>query len=80
MERTKLTSIRLENEIRDQVDKLAEKHIYWKRSAVINNLLKAVLKNFTDAQIYDMLCAHRWRRNIVKTDFTITDELGPLKY
>ena len=69
----------MENEIRDRVDKLADKHIYWKRSAVINNLLLAVLDNFTDGQIYDMLCRHRWRRNVVKTDFTITDELRPLK-
>lgn len=79
MERTKLTSIRLENEIRDQIDQLAEKHSYWKRSAVINNLLQAVLNNFDDGQIYNMLCTYRWRRNIVKTDFTITDELRPLK-
>lgn len=79
MEHTKLTSIRLENEIADRIDQISQEHLYWKRSAVINNLLLAVLDNFTDQQIYDMLCVHRWRRNLVKTDFTITDELRPLK-
>lgn len=79
MERTKLTSIRLETGISNKIDQIAAKHTYWKRSAVINNLLQAVLNNFNDGQIYDMMCTYRWRRNIVKTDFTITDELRPLK-
>ena len=79
MEYTKLTSIRIEVDIFEKIEKLSDKHEYWKRSSVINNLLRAVLDNFDDRQVYDMLCRYRWSRNVVKTEFEITDELKPLK-
>lgn len=75
MERTKLTSIRLRNEVLDKIDEITAKHNYWKRSEVINTLLDAVMSNFNDRQIYDMLRRWDWRLNVVKAEFEITKEL-----
>lgn len=75
MERTKLTSIRLRNEVLDKIDEIAARHNYWKRSEVINTLLDAVVSNFNNRQIYDMLRRWDWRLNVVKTEFEITKEL-----
>ena len=55
MERTKLVSVRLETETFNKIEKIAERETYYKRSDVINHLLKAVLDNFDDGQIRDMM-------------------------
>lgn len=75
MEETKLTSIRLRVDVLQKIDKIAKDHIYWKRSEVINTLLLAVVSNFNDRQIYDMLRRWDWRQNVVKAEFEITKEL-----
>lgn len=79
MERTKLVSVRLETETFDKIEKIVERERYYKRSDVINNLLKAVLDNFDDGQIHDMMHRWNWDRNVVKTQFEITKELKPYK-
>lgn len=75
MEETKLTSIRLRTEVLQKIDKITADHKYWKRSEVINTLLLAVVSNFNDRQIYDMLRRWDWRQNVVKAEFEITKEL-----
>lgn len=77
MERTKLVSVRLETETFNKIEKIAERETYYKRSDVINHLLKAVLDNFDDGQIRDMMYRWKWDRNVVKTQFEITKELKP---
>ena len=77
MERTKLVSVRLETETFEKIEKIVERETYYKRSDVINNLLKAVLDNFDDGQIHDMMNRWNWDRNIVNTQFEITKELKP---
>lgn len=77
MERTKLVSIRLETETYDKIEKIVAHETYYKRSDVINNLLKAVLDNFDDGQIQDMMYRWKWTRNVVNTKFEVTDELKP---
>lgn len=77
MERTKLVSVRLETETFEKIEKIVKRETYYKRSDVINNLLKAVLDNFDDGQIHDMMYRWKWDRNVVNTQFEITKELKP---
>ena len=77
MERTKLVSVRLETETYDKIEKIVERETYYKRSDVINNLLKAVLDNFDDGQIHNMMNRWTWDRNVVNTQFEVTKELKP---
>lgn len=62
-----------------KIDKFLEGRNYFKRSDVINNLLAAVLENFTEREVYDMVCRYRWNRNVCETKFEITQVLKPLK-
>ena len=75
MEETKLTSIRIRTDVLQKIDKITADHNYWKRSEVINNLLLAVVSNFNDGQIYNMLRRWDWQQNVVKAEFEITKEL-----
>lgn len=77
MERTKLVSVRIETETYKKIEKIVERETYYKRSDVINNLLKAVLDNFNDEQIHDMMYRWKWDRNVVNTQFEVTKELKP---
>lgn len=77
MERTKLVSVRLETETYDKIEKIVQRETYYKRSDVINNLLKAVLDNFDDGQIHDMIYRWKWMQNVVNTQFEVTKELKP---
>lgn len=77
MERTKLVSVRLETETFEKIEKIVDRETYYKRSDVINNLLKAVLDNFDDGQIHDMMYRWKWDRNVVNTQFEVTKELKP---
>ncbi len=77
MERTKLVSVRLETETFEKIEKIVARETYYKRSDVINNLLKAVLDNFDDGQIHNMMYRWKWDRNVVNTQFEVTNELKP---
>ena len=77
MERTKLVSVRLETETYNKIEKIVERESYYKSSDVINNLLKAVLDNFTPEQIHDMMYRWKWDGNVVNTQFEVTKELKP---
>ena len=77
MERTKLVSVRLETETYNKIEKIVARETYYKRSDVINNLLKAVLDNFDDGQIHDMMYRWKWDRNVVNTQFEVTKDLKP---
>ena len=79
MDTTKLTSIRLESKTIEKIDNFVKTRTYWKRSGVINNILAAVLENFTPWEIYQMVQRYNWERNKVNAKFEITEELKPLK-
>jgi metal-responsive CopG/Arc/MetJ family transcriptional regulator len=77
VDRTKLVSVRLETETFEKIEKIVARETYYKRSDVINNLLKAVLDNFDDGQIHNMMYRWKWDRNVVNTQFEVTKELKP---
>lgn len=69
--------MRLETETFEKIEKIVEHESYYKRSDVINNLLKAVLDNFDAGQIHDMMYRWKWVQNVVNTQFEVTKELKP---
>ena len=79
MERIKLTSIRLETDTLEKIDEIVKRESYYKRSEVINNLLRCVLTKFTTGQVHDMVQRWRWIQNKCITNFEVTQELEPYK-
>lgn len=53
-------STRLDPETVEKIETWLKRHEYWKRNTVINGILTAVLDNFDDRQIYDMV--RYWRK------------------
>lgn len=76
-ENLKLVSIRLDPEIVEKLDELAKKHVYWKRSDIMRNILYAVLAEFDPRAIYDMIRYYYNRRNMINAKFEVTNELKP---
>ena len=79
MERTKLTSIRLELDTIKEIEEIVSDERWYKQSHVINNILAAVFQNFTKNEIRNMVYRYKWHRNVVDAKFEPTKELKPLK-
>lgn len=66
-----LVSCRIDPETLEKIEALTKKHYYWKRNTVINGILTAVMDNFTDHQVYDMIRYRRKGHDEVKAEFEI---------
>jgi len=55
-------STRLDEDTIERIDEFVSKHRYWKRNTAINQILWAVMHDFDDDAIYDMV--RRSRRPI----------------
>lgn len=66
-----LVSCRIDPETLEKIERQAKKHYYWKRNTIINGILTAVMDNFTDQQVYDMIRYWRQGQNEVKANFEI---------
>lgn len=66
-----LVSCRIDPETLEKIEKQVKKHYYWKRNTIINGILTAVMDNFTDQQVYDMIRYWRKGPNEVKANFEI---------
>ena len=73
----KLISVRLDEDLIKQLDEVAQKHTYWRRSDIIRNILIAVLAEMSAGDIYNMIRYHYFKKNVVNAKFEITDELKP---
>lgn len=51
----KLISVRINPDVLREIDYMALMHEYWKRNAIINNLLETIFNCFTAEEIYDMV-------------------------
>lgn len=74
MENKKQISIRLEPEIIRAAEKAVERHGYWKRSDFVNRILMAVIYNFNNQQIYDMIRWSPWDKKKIACEFNELDE------
>lgn len=54
-ENLKLVSTRLNPETLKAIDQFVAKRPYWKRNTVINQVLTAVLTEFKESDVYDMV-------------------------
>lgn len=48
-------STRLDEDTIERIDEFVSKHPYWKRNTAINQILWAVMHDFDDDAIYDMV-------------------------
>lgn len=64
-------STRLDPETVRKIDMWLQRHKYWKRNTVINGILTAVVDNFDDWQIYDMVRYLRQGGYQTKAEFDI---------
>lgn len=70
MENLQLVSCRLDPAMLKRIEKFRSSRPYWKRNAVINNVLTAVLLNADDKTIYD-LCQW-WPHSGKKLDIKVS--------
>lgn len=73
----KLVSVRMDDDLIRKLDEVAQKHIYWKRSDIIRNVLLAVFAEMSAGDIYNMIRYAWYKKNVVNAKFEITDELKP---
>ena len=66
-----LVSCRIDPETLEKIEKQVKRNYYWKRNTIINGILTAVMDNFTDQQVYDMIRYWRKGQNEVKANFEI---------
>lgn len=71
------TSIRFDVDVLEKIERFTADHRYWKRSDVINLVLRAVFENFGTSEIYDMVRNWSWDKKKVNAKFEITDEPRP---
>ncbi|MBR4846523.1 MAG: hypothetical protein IKU98_08935 [Bacteroidaceae bacterium] len=70
-EELKLISARLDKETLAKIDEFVRKHTYWKRNTVINMILWAVMNDFDERDIYDMVRRNHFRQQPVHCGYTI---------
>lgn len=66
-----LVSCRIDPETLKKIEAINKKHHYWKRNTIINGILTAVVDNFTEQEIYDMIRYWRQGHDEVKANFEI---------
>lgn len=71
-ENLKLTSVRLDPDTLDKIDKFTKKHLYWKRNTIINRVLMAVMNDFSEKDVYDMVRRSFFRNEPVTAHYEIS--------
>lgn len=62
MESTKVVTFRLSESTIKLLDDAVKKHRYWKRNAVVEQLLYFVLSKLSDGDIYDIIRTYKYDR------------------
>ena len=73
----KLTSVRLDPDMLESVEKFVSKHDYWTKNGVINNVLTAVFKRFSEKDIYDMVRTWDGTKNPITAIYRIENLPSP---
>lgn len=73
----KLTSVRLDPDVLDAIEKFVKKHDYWTKNSVINNTLTAVFERFSEKDIYDMCRTSDNTLNPITAIYRIEDLPSP---
>lgn len=55
-ENLKLLSVRIDPDTVEKIDRFVRNRRYWKRNTVVNAILTAVMNDFREDSVYDMVC------------------------
>lgn len=79
MKNLQLISVRLDPDDLEALKKFCDRHYYWKRNAVICGIISAVMRDFNDRQIYDMVRRNRFGAEHVTAEYRIEQVQAPEK-
>lgn len=77
MKNLQLISVRLDPDDLEALSKFCQQHYYWKRNAVICGIISAVMRDFSEKQIYDMVRRNRFGAEIVTAEYRIEQVPAP---
>lgn len=75
MENLKLISVRIDPKTLEKIDTIHKVHHYWKRNAIINGLLTAVVDAMDSGALYDMIRYSRTCHPKPRGSFYLPDKL-----
>ena len=73
MAKLELISVRIDPDTLAKIDEMVNRHYYWKRNTIINGILTAVVLNFYEADIFDMVRYDPLRSKVSEAKFEIYD-------
>ena len=79
MRNLQLISVRLDPNDLEALKKFCDRHYYWKRNAVICGIISAVMRDFNERQIYDMVRRNRFGAEIGTAEYRIEQVKAPEK-
>ena len=79
MKNLQLISVRLDPNDLEALKKFCDRHYYWKRNAVICGIISAVMRDFNERQIYDMVRRNRFGSEHVTAEYRIEQVQAPEK-
>ena len=65
----RLISARIDEYSIDKIETLSQKHAYWKKNFIIRQILYAVLHDFDEQDIYNMLSRPHYKKFPVKCEY-----------
>lgn len=74
MENLKLISVRIEPETLRLIDKYAKRHDYYKRSAIINSILAAVIKCSDPQTLWKILTTWQPEKSGYEITFKVSEK------
>lgn len=75
MKNLKLISVRIDPKTLEKIDAIHKVHNYWKRNAIINGLLTAVVDAMDSGAIYDMMRYSRFYHPKPRGSFYLPEDL-----
>lgn len=70
-ENLKLLSVRIDPDTVEKIDQFVRNRRYWKRNTVVNAILTAVMNDFSEASVYDMVRRSFHSREMVDAVYKI---------
>lgn len=64
-------STRLDEDTIERIDEFVSKHRYWKRNTAINQILWAVMHDFNEREVYDMIRRNHFKDEPVSCHYEI---------
>lgn len=69
MDKTKIISVRIDNDTLEMVEKFVVKRRYWKRNAVINSVLTSLFMNASEDDIQKLVTW--WKHSSAKLEISV---------